>query len=483
MKKNKYLINSAYLIALLLFVSCNNIELDPSQEDAVSIEDGIVDLISANAAVDGMYDLLYRRDYYGRELMVTPEIMADNILVSPANSGRYLTQYQYSIIPANGSVTNVWDNLYKNINAANTVLFYANTLTGTTQEQLDELNGHAFAIRAMAHFDLVRTYAFPYSTTEASAATGANGNGGHLGVPLLTEFDSSDPKPRSTVAEVYIQIINDLNSAIQLLPSTPYSNSSKFNVTAAKALLARVYLYKEDYPMAYTTALEVINDGNYFLTSNSDYIANDWSGTLSSNEGLLQLPASANDSNGFDSLGSIYIDEGDDGNGGYGDLIPTADIKDLYTATDVRRNWFRNIGGVDFNFKFPNSFTNDIPLIRLSEMYLIVAEAVANNAGSLIVGQDALTQIIQRADPSAPSVTSSGNDLLVQTLNERRKELAFEGHRMYDIVRNKLDVIRIDLATPSTISTINYPDYRMIWPIPEDEIIANDNINENNNGY
>ncbi len=480
-KNIKYIGLLSFFISL---VSCNDIELDPNQEDAVSIASGISDIRSATAAVDGLYDLLYRRDYYGRELMVTPEVSADNILVSPSNSGRYLRQYQYSVLPTDGVIANVWNNLYKNINAANTILFFADNgaIGDASQAQLDEIKGHAYAIRGMAHFDLVRTYAFPYTVTDASVASGANGQGGHLGVPLLIEYEGERHQPRASVANIYTQVIADLTAAIGLLPSTVYPQSSKFNQSAVKALLARVSLYKGDYPIALSMANQVIADGQYFLTSNANYMS-DWDGSLNTSEALLQLTAFANDHNGFDSLASIYIPLGDDGNGGYGDLIPTSDIKDLYSATDVRKGWFRTVDGVEYTYKLPNSFTNNVPLIRLSEMYLIVAEAVANGAGNATEGQNALNAIVQRADPAAAASTSTGIPLLNETLNERRKELAFEGHRMYDIVRTQNNMVRTDVASPSTISTVNYPDFRMVWPIPQSEIDANDNLNENNTGY
>ncbi len=468
-------------IALISLNSCNDIDLDATPYDSVAVVDGIQNLSSATASVDGLYDLLYRRDYYGRELMVTPEVAADNILVSPSNSGRYLRQYQYSVLPTDGAVSGVWNNSYKNINAANTILNFSANATDATPAQLDEINGHAYAIRGMAHFDLVRTYAFPYSTTDASVATGANGSGGHLGVPLLTTYGQARHTPRSTVADVYTQIIADLQQAISLLPATAADKNSKFNKSAVQALLAKVYLYKEDYPNAYTTAKTVIDSGVYSLATNATYMSN-WDGLMESDV-ILQLPATTNDNNGFDSLGSIYVNLGDDGNGGYGDLIPTTDILNLYSATDVRKNWFRDESGVMYNFKFANSWTSAIPVLRLSEVYLILAEAAAMGGGNITEGQKALDKVRQVADPSVPATTSTGAVLLAEVKVERRKELAFEGHRLYDIVRWKESVNRTQVASPSTIATVTYPDYRMVWPLPQSEVDSNDNIANNNIGY
>mgnify|MGYP000138524737 CR=1 FL=1 len=272
-----------------------------------------------------------------------------------------------------------------------------------------------------------------------------------------------------------IQLYNDLDNKI-------YSRlNSKFNKSAIDALLSRVYLYKADYPNAYTTANNLVNSGIYSLAMNANYMDN-WDGQMESDV-ILQLPAASNDNNAFDSLGSIYIDTGDDGNGGYGDLIPTTDILNMYEATDIRNGWFRNKDGVIFNFKFPFGWTNSIPVIRLSEVYLNLAEAAANGGGNETIGQNALNKVRQTADPTAATVSVSGNALLAEVKIERRKELAFEGHRLFDLVRWQEDIVRMQTASPSTIATISYPDHRMVWPIPQDEIDANDNINENNVGY
>ncbi len=465
----------------IAFNSCNDVDINSLPTDFVSAEESIQDLNSATAASNGLYDLLYRRDYYGREMIVTPEVAADNILVSPTNSGRYLRQYQYSILPTDAAVEDTWGNLYKNINSANSILAFSSSVSDATSAELNEIMGHSYAIRGMAHFDLVRTYAFPYTTTDASIAPGADGAGGHLGVPLLLSYGQARFAVRETVNTVYNQVISDLETAMSLLPATAYDTRSKFNKTAVQALLSRVYLYKGDYPSAYTAANSVIQGNTVSLGTNATYMSN-WDGVMEEDI-LLQLPAFADDNNGFDALASIYINEGDAGNGGYGDLLPTADVISLYSATDVRSNWFRVEDGQTYNFKFPLSWTNAIPLIRLSEVYLNLAEAAANGGGSITEGRNALNAIITRADPSASESTSSGAALLSEIMLERRKELAFEGHRLYDLVRWEQTIVRTDVSSPSTISTITYPDHRLIWPLPQTEIDANDSINENNVGY
>lgn len=481
-KRIKY-ISKFFAIAgiIALNVSCTDIDLEANPSDNVALEEGITDLGSATAAVDGMYDLLTLTNYYGRDFMVVPEVTSDNILISTSNSGRFLAEYQYSRLSTTTSVQRFWRDAYRTIGSSNYVLTYADNAKDASAEQLSVIKGHAHAIRALAHFDLLRAYAFPFTTTDTKVAPGADGKGGHLGIPLATVFNDDSFLTKATVAKVYEQIISDLEIAISSLPVAAYSNAPKFNQTGAQALLARVYLYKADYANAYTLADTVIKSGLYSLTSNANYMK-DWVGNPTSSEMILQLITSAKDNRGFDSLGSIYTVDGDDGNSGYGDLVPTTDIQNLYTASDVRKGWFRDVKGTIYNYKFPNSWYSNIPVIRLSEMYLIKAEAAANGEGDITEGQNALNAIITRADSNATPTSSTGIALLNEVLLERRKELAFEGHRMFDIVRTKNDLNRTDVATATVIKTITYPDYRMVWPIAQAEIDGNPEVKQNE-GY
>lgn len=480
--KNRYIKLVAFLSITAIITSCNSIDINATSKDNADELEGIVDLQSATASVNGMYDLLSKTEYYGRNFLVAHEVSSDNAVFNPVNSGRFTAEYQYSKLSTTESVQGLWKEAYRIIGAANLILEFVNKASDATSEQLNEIKGQALVIRALAHFDLVRTYAFPYNTTDASVAQGANGKGGHLGIPIVTTFDRNPNQSRATVANVYKQIIDDLETAELVLPNTTYLNASKFNKFGAKALLARVYLYKVDYENAYKLADDVMKNSPYSLTPNDDVIES-WSGNTTSSEMIVQLPASAKNNNGYNSLGAIYLSKGIKNYPGYGDLIPSQDLLDLYTDYDVRKKWYKKEkNNTIYNFKYPLAWFNNVPVIRLSEMYLIKAEATANGAGNIIEGVNALNAIIKRANPNATSVTSSGIDFLNRVLLERRKELAFEGHRQFDIVRTKNSLERKSTSSPSDLKIITYPDTRMVWPISQEEMDAN-TLMIQNRGY
>ena len=123
---------------------------------------------------------------------------------------------------------------------------------------------------------------------------------------------------------MYNQIIADMNQGISMLSNNPRTGrTSTLNNTAAKALLARVYLYKEDWANAEALATEVINSGEYTLVSNGNYLSS-WSSDYSS-ESIFEIAMTENDNRGSDALGRMYIVEG------YGDYLPSNDVVSLYS--------------------------------------------------------------------------------------------------------------------------------------------------------
>ncbi len=206
-------------------------------------------------------------------------------------------------------------------------------------------------------------------------------------------------------------------------------------------------------------------------------------------EVMFEVDADVLNNNGFDDVSGIYVY-------GYQDIYASAQLDSLYSATDIRKSLL--VPGVtksgDSAFlvtKFPNTLKPDkdnLKVIRLAEVYLIAAEA------SLPGDEDSakmyLNNLMTERDPSFAGYTSSGAQLLSDIVNERRKELAFEGDRLYDLNRLKLPIVRSANpgAIPAGTGNINlyipFPDNRRVAPIPQSEILANRNIaGQQNPGY
>ena len=179
-------------------------------------------------------------------------------------------------------------------------------------------------------------------------------------------------------------------------------------------------------------------------------------------------------------LGRMYIVEG------YGDYLPSSDVVDLIPDGDVRGELFKddadNLGG---NFgtirvnKFPSTTGEDnTPIVRLSEMYMIRAEARAmqgNDSGA----QADVDAIRQRGLPGAAAVTATGQALMDEIEKEKRIELMFEGHRLWDLMRWQRSLVRNHCTAPAEACSVSYPNDRFILPIPTPELQANPNMTQN----
>jgi hypothetical protein len=394
--------------------------------------------------------------------------MADDVKQN-ASANRAKEYAEYEAYSAHFITENMWSTIYNTILRANTVIANENIdVAASIQEEKNQIVGEAYAARALAHFDLVRLYGQHYGFT---------GDNSHAGVPIVLTFDQSAEPARNTVAEVYAQVVSDFNTAIGLMNAS--RGKGYFSKGAAQALMSRVYLYMGDYANAAAMADAVIGNGDFSLTDNGSYVGT-WDDPDESPDAILDVLQNDVDNMGSDALGRMYINEG------YGDYLPSQDLVGLIdTLNDVRINLFKEdatIGGIYGNIrvnKFPSTIGEDnSPIIRLAEVYLIRAEARArtnNEAGAI----DDLMAIRNRANPNAPTSTATGQALLDDILLERRVELAYEGHRLWDLMRLQKGVDRTDCTAPADKCTVNYPNDRFILPIPQDEMDANPNMIQN----
>lgn len=454
----KYITAASLAVALLTTTSCEDF-LTVEPEQSLSEDQVFSSLDAANAAILGMYDRMQTLNYYGRDMIVIPDLMADNTLITTENSGRYIDYYSYNVVAQTGTIRDLYTRAYQTIKASNNLLANIDALeaNGPEQEALrNSLKGEALFGRALAHFDLVRLIGRPY----------IDGNGANLGVPLVLGVED-EFNGRATVAEIYAQVITDLEEAAPLMSySTPFRISDQ----AAYGLLSRVYLYKGDNQLAIDAANKV---GGFELLSGQAYV-NSWSSAGSSEE-IFTLRFAADENRGADNLGDIFIPSG------YGDVRPTSDLIDVYPAGDIRLSFIRPEDGDDFNFKFGGengiSGLSSPRIIRYAEVLLNRAEAQAKLGNFSAALADVNSIRSARGAAALSSITVDG------VLEERRRELAFEGHRLFDLTRNGRGVTRIENTNlGGAPSEIDFNDPKIILPIPEREIDANPNL-EQNPGY
>jgi hypothetical protein len=418
-------------------------------------------------ALRGAYAGLRGVDFYGRTIPVLGDVMADNAYQHSLNTNRYTLYNNYTYNTTDGNVLGFWTSAYSVILRANNII----TSSVGANANVDQYRGEAYAIRALCYFTLIRCMAKPYTDDPSG-----------LGVPIVTSYNATLKPARNKISEVYSLILADLTSAYTLM--TKYSNSSQFSKYAAKALQAKVYLTMGDKANAKTAALDVINNGGFTSITTTTHAAY-WSNSVVRTdkvETLFEVSSDAVGNLAFDALSYLYSQGGN-----YGDLICSDELFALFSPADSRTALYpvvpRPIGppagaNIVSVAKFPviSGDLSDTKILRLSEMYLIAAEA------SLPTNEaDALTYVNYiTSRRGATAIASTGSQLFEDIITERRKELAFEGDRYMDLMRLKRDVVR-SVNYPAAARNILYSNFRRIFPIPQTELDANASIRTQQN--
>lgn len=441
--------------------SCNILDKDPY--DAVLTENLITDYQSLQEATNGVYNIFQNTNYYNSYYPILPDLMADNV---QALWVIFQDIDRYQTISTDIYAKRVWDEVSRAIAQTSIVIRKAESFNfGANQQDATKLIGQLYVARALAYFDMQRLFAQPYNFTSDAS---------HLGIPIIDEkqvgIELINP-PRATTAEVYAKIVSDIQKGISLIGDDT-SSVYYLNKNSAKALLARVYLYMENWSEANILASEVIASG-YSLISNADYQAS-WTRERTS-ESIFSIYNNEVDNSGLSSMVEYFRRPRFKASN---DLFAAIDNNDVRKKLMVASS--KNI------LKYPTTGTvrdNNIPVIRLSEMYLIKAEALSE----INLDNDAriaINTVLLRANPSATPTSLSGEALKELIQRERRIELMFEGHRLFDLTRKKKSFISFSDASGNQIN-VTYPNNKTILPIPQSEIDANINISQSqqNPGY
>jgi tetratricopeptide (TPR) repeat protein len=449
--------------------SCSKSFVDKTPAASVPTADALNTVSALQSSLNGVYAEIRNVDQYGRDFPVIGDVMADNTFVEARNSGRYLTQYAYAVAVTDQVPQDMWAESY-------TGILRCNNIIDANVSGADAVKAQAYAIRALLYFKLVTIYANPY-TADSSA----------MGVPLVLHYDVTAEPARNSVGTVYNQIVSDLKKAFASAPA--YSSSVTLNKYAVEGILARVYMYMGDYTDALASANDVINSGPFTLVSASNFTSF-WADPgvhTDAVEVMFEIDCDPVNNNGFDDLGGIYIN-------GYQDIYCSSQLAGLFTATDVRSLLLiagKTKSGALATLvnKYPNAQSNDrdnLKVIRLAEVYLIAAESAAR-LGQTNNAQAFVNTVAETRDPSFTGYTDIGAALITDIVQERRKEMAFEGDRLFDMNRLGLDINRATNAGSAAQGnglSISYPNDFRIAPIPQQELLRNPTIaKQQNPGY
>lgn len=444
------------------------------------------DHVSFNGTVDG--NNMYLRQYFQLS-----DFAADDIVCAQTTTDPLYYSFSLDHTATQTNSRYFWYISYKIINDVNTVIESAEQVANP-DESIRQLIGECYFLRAFCHFNLVRLFARPYSQDPAAD-----------GVVLRTS--SSDPaqKERSTVQEVYASVVADAEKAAELMnrPRGVQFASKE----AAWALLSRAYLYEEKNDSTIFYADKVIGSNRFTLETAATF-PQLFANAMTGKETIFCVAFTAADDYG--KAGSIASMLYSDGNSGWGEEYASQSLRDTMSAhpEDVRWSYIvplkdgsgnlQKKNGIEIYYISKFSFQGGSPtlsspiMFRLAEMYLNKAEAAAkaNDASTALDNVDMIRKNRGLENALYNKQLPAGKTALDVVLKERRIELAFEGHRSYDVYRNKRDMNRtywgyhlpglkesdINLSVrPANYGnmTVKWDAARIIYYIPIDEVQTN----------
>lgn len=454
----------AALLSVLLYSAsgCNVVDQDPPT--AFPLDNLYSDADHISKTMAGVYDGLQNAEFMGGRAMVYSDIRSGDTDIPTffGNVGRF------QMLSSDNAPATAWVGGYRTIFSANSFLQNIALNSGKLTPVLEkQYIAECKAIRALTMWHLVNLFAQPYNFT---ADASHDGIVLQLVAPTSASdaFDVSKRLPRASVRQVYDQMIKDLTEAIPDLPvvaaatTRSIDNVGRVTSASAKALLARVYLYKQDYTNAADLAGQVITQGAYSLNASP----RDAFYTYTTKESLFSVAMTVSDNpNTNNAIGAHY---GPDRRADI-TVTPYATSPTL-SASDKRRTTLFDVRGANtFTAKF-YSVENWVPIVRYPEVLLTRAEALAQGSTTPSVEAIALlNQVRTRSTtPVDPTSVTTQTGLINAILEERRLELAFEGFRLYDLLRYKRNI-----PAHGTVVAIPYNDYRVIFPIPAAEVTLN----------
>lgn len=474
--------NTAYsiLIALLLGAGFHSCSLEPEYHRGLESDKAITTPIDAQTALNGAYSRLGNYRFAGRDAIALGDIATD-IIFDMNRTTHFLTIWRYNITETDLYLEEMWEYGYKVVDNSSRLIDACNALYATADDgdkaQYDEIMAQAYGLRALAQLYLVNIYALPYKATNAN---GTVDNGSTPGIVANGKVNNPGDKiSRNTVAETYAQINADITRALEHYETLDGSSVDQYylNEAAIYALKARVCLYEEDFEAAIEAAQTAIDlRGGHIITSTvSDY--NDMFTHITINsEDIFTISKSLTDNNSANSIGTLYSN--------YGlSPIQTGIVQYFYPADyvapdeddeeapepvieDIRYpllveggNQTRDYLGGKYIGIAENAAVCNIPVLRLPEQYLIIAEANARWAqGSLTDARNALLEVARRnpAIESTDDLPDSKDGLMEFIKAERVRELWMEGHRFADL-RRWGETVSMRTFQPFDIAKFCYP--------------------------
>lgn len=465
------------ILLLTVLTSCSDI-LNENPKSIITTETFFNTQEDAILAVNSIYEALYLQNNHSRpQLFLT-------VLATDDSQLRHLNDYQFDS-NYGGYLQENWRAHYILINRANLALTEIPELE-FNEAIKNRLLGEARFLRALAYFRIVRFFG---------------------DVPLITEPTKSLDDvniPRTPSETVYTQIINDLEFAENNLFSAKNTESGRATINAAKALLAKVYLTRENWEQAVNYSNEIITAGeNRLMEEFPDVFVPE----NENNEEIIFAIQYQSGSGRPSYQLRYYLPRNLPGSPqvarGLAAYLPSQELYDSYREGDLRRDWtlFTEYTHMGETASFPphwhkfmdyNTLSNtadndtDFPLLRYADVLLTYAEALNELNGPTAESYEALNKVVRRAygrgingSSDVDLIGLSQQEFRQEILNQRRWEFAGEYHRWYDLKRTGQLIPVMSEWLENQGFLLPVPEYKTVYPIPQREMDLNPELVQN----
>lgn len=482
--KKQLLYISIFSMTALGYTSCNRDLLTPIPQTSVSDASAFSTANRVSTQLLSLYEALKVGNFYGGRFVIYGDIKGEEFINETSNLVTGSDVWSLNATNSATAVSNLWQYAYQTINKCNVFLegMAAGGSTVVGAETAAKYIAEAKLVRALSYYSLLQFYAKPY----------ADGNGGSLGVPLRLKGIKGAGESnlaRSTVAEVYTQILADLNDAESALPATyatAADNTTRAHKNTAIALKTRVYLSMQNYASVVTEANKLVPATAPFKAATG--VANTLQADIATvftayttTESIFSMPmtGTAGDNPGTQNQIAYYYSP-TAANGGVGNqeysLNPKGIIADSsWKSTDKRRAFVKaTSNGKNWltKYKAPSPYTDYVPVIRYAEVLLNLAEAKVRTTNAVDAQAVALLNAVRGRSDAATTFTAANfatpAALIAAILQERRIEFLGEGLRNNDLMR-----LQQTIPAKGSILAKAPGESGYIWPISASELALN----------
>lgn len=472
----KYIGYSILALALSAgFTSCGSDFLDNDPHQQVDTDKAITSAAELASALNGIYYQMGRSQFVGRNLIATGDVASDNSNHSGKTSHFY-NIFNFAINENNAYLSDMWETGYKIVDFSTRAILAGNKILNGEFGPVSEADkaevysqlGQAYGLKAYATFMMANVYALPYNSANASTK----------GMVLVNEpIKPFEKVSRASLQETYDFVLDNITKARECYAQNDVESPNGYYMSSAaiEALAARVNLYMANYDQAASAAQKSIDLKEGALIYDAAKYAALFEATDINSEDIFVVGKAANDNLSANSLNTLWSNYGVSYSAELNKLYYTDTIKvddKKVVVEDIRLPLVKTTGG-KYKGLPNNAAVSNIPVFRLPEMYLILAEAKLAK-GDIAGAQEALLVVAKR-NPAIEEVSdlpATKDELLTFIIEERRRELYQEGHRLFDARRLGLDM-------KVTNGTQLLDAEKFVFPIPNKEINSGMGVEQN----